>query len=636
MTAESRRAARLLALAALDAYRSASGHGLHRAIAGYVAAVKEGREPPVPGLSGLSVNSLARWHAARARGHDLAGAYGNRASSGSIEMPLAAPPNLATPRLIDWLTAAHCARPHLSTQALHHLMQAEFGDRVSVRLPDGSIALRGLPSLRQVQRALSAWKGTNRQIVAAVTDPDGWRNRHLVAVGRADGIAPHPNAVWEIDASPTDVMLTDGRHQIYIAIDIHTRRMMGYVARTAAAQAAMLALRRAILAWGLPSALRIDNGSDFGSHAFQGLLAALEIAHIRLPAHAPDRKGIVERAIGTVQHGLMPLLPGYTGASVAEAQKIRATRSFAERLGATDRDLYHVALDREGLQARLDAWLSGEYARRPHDGLQGRSPAEVAAAATRAVKRIDNPRALDLLLAPSAGGRAVTKKGLKIERAWFWSHALIPYIGTGERLEVRLDPEDMGRAVVYTAGLQRFVCIAECPERLGIDRRQLAAEARRLQRDFLRAGSTALRRAARQIDMAALADRHIGAAAGQLAAPGRPATVIAFPPPSVPHATPALQATAAALQAAVEAPPAPLTDAEQARQARLIQLAARPAPREETPDERFQRWLALRDRRDAGDPLDPADLAWVTGYATTPECRARLRVRAALGRQLTA
>ena len=121
-----------------------------------------------------------------------------------------------------------------------------------------------LPSVRTIQRWTKQWREENKVLWAHLCDPDAARGRYGASVGRADEGVGSLNALWEIDATKSDVLLSDGqRHTILGITDVWSRRMLLHVARTSPSTAVCTALRRAILAWGVPSAVRCDNGKEF-------------------------------------------------------------------------------------------------------------------------------------------------------------------------------------------------------------------------------------------------------------------------------------------------------------------------------------------------------------------------------------
>ena len=412
------------------------------------------------------------------------------------------------------------------------------------------------PSARAVSRFLAKLRRQNREAVLAITDPDGFRGR-MRLVGNASGgryaKISKPNELWEIDASPADVLLSEGRHSLYVVIDAATRRLLALATKTPRTQAALLLVRKAITAWGVPEMLRTDNGKDFVSHQFKHTLAAIGIAHELCPPFSPERKGLVERHIRTIQHGLMPLLPGYIGHDVAERQRIREQSAFAKRLGEGD-NVFRVEMSRGKFQETLDAWLEYKYQHRPHQGLRGRTPFQAATSHRGRVKRLGSERVLDLLLAPLAGmngWRTVTKRGVRADGKFYQHGALIP----GDKVFCRHDPDDLGRLFVWDAN-ERFICEATDPVYAGIDPGKAIAAVRGEQKRRIKTATATIRRDMRNIPAGELHEVIIGSAR---AASGN---IRVFPTPAEQHQTPAIIAAeeadkkrrAAAMLAGLEVP----------------------------------------------------------------------------------
>lgn len=571
-------------------------------------------------LPRVSASSIARYVRSVEQGAAavLAGAYGNRKGSGTLDR--------AREDVMGYLAATLCETPNLRSEDLRALLVARFGE--SVELLDGSYA--PMPSLRRVQEVAKIWRRANRQLHLAITNPDAWKNRHMVAVGSYSEGIERPNQLWEIDASPSDVLCTDGRRTIYVVIDVHTRRMMVLVTAVPKSSAVLLLIRRAIVAWGMPEAIKTDNGSDFVSREAERAYALLGCAHPTCTPYSPEQKPHVERAIGTLQHALMPLLPGYTGHNVAMRQALRGQETFAKRLGEDDASVFGVRLTSDELQQLCDAWVASKYHEAPHAGLGDRTPAEVAEAYTGGIAFVTDERALDILLmpAPEGGTRTVGKKGILVENADFWHPALIEYAGTGERFEIRLDPADMGRIFVYRPDPFEFLCIAENPERRGLSRAALAAEAKALQAAWLAEGRAELRRAKRKFRPHDLADTLLGS--------GRPAEapmakVTALPRAALPHHTASsagLTAASAAIEAAKPALAAPRTDAQQARQAEIARrIEAGPVATVKPEDRWWARAQDIEARIAAGETVADADRDWLEVARGTHWYEARRRDR---------
>lgn len=481
-----------------------------------------------------------------------------------------------------------------------------------------------LPTLRSVQRWLAAWKAKNRTLHAHLDDPDKAKSRSRVSFGTAAVGAI--NARWEIDATPADLLLADGkRYTLLGLIDVGTRRMRLIVAEHSSGVAVGLLLRRCLLEFGIPGTVGTDNGAEFVGQHIKRVFSDLRINHDIAPPFSPEAKPYIERAFRTFSHDLIELMPGFVGHNVAERAAIRARRSFADRLmGAGRRSEVEMSVSAEALQAFCDAWCRDRYERRGHSGLNGRSPFEAAQAQAGAVLKIANERALDVLLAPAASGggwRVVGKKGIRLARGTFIAAELGLLIG--QTVECREDPADAGRIYVFRED-GTFACVAEDPERTGIDRRELAIAARRLQAAELARQRQALReaKAKARIDPATIVQEILAADARDAA------KVIALPQAPEMFTTPALEEAGRAARAddAPVAPPRSEADARAGQH--LVDLterlnarrAARIAQDERTEAEaRIRRGFRCRDLIIAQTKVPADEIAWFAGYETSSE-----------------
>jgi transposase InsO family protein len=501
-----------------------------------------------------------------------------------------------------YILALLAKQPQLTA---HHVR-----DLVADRFPSLTIGARALPlpPVRTFQYALKAWRHLYRNELKRAHDPDGYKStvRFAARVARP---ADRLNQLWQIDASPADVLTTDGRYSIYICEDIFSRRLVGIVSKTARSSAVGLTLRKAILAWGVPESIRTDNGSDFVSRETERLLAALGIEHITARPFAPEQKGHVERAIGTMQRDLMRTLPGFVGHSVAERKVIEGRKSFARRLGQDAGDAFEVALSAVELQQRLDDWCADIYGRRAHGGLGNRSPFEVAASASGAIQRVDI-RALDMLLMPVAGTRIVTKSGLRIDGAYY-----IGALDVGAEVMVRMDPADLGRVCVYDCDGNTFLGEAVCPDLAGIEPAAFIAAKRAEQKRREDVALAPLRKVRiHAADIAPAIHRQALKNAGAL---------VEFPKRSEAHETPAI---AAARAAADGGDLAAVHSAEVvALHAQLLSEAASPAViplrTEETEHQLWNRAREMEAALERGEHVPADDLLWLGGFRLGPVYR---------------
>ena len=421
-----------------------------------------------------------------------------------------------------------------------------------------------------VRRFLRQWHTANARALSAVTNPDRHRSHRQPAAGDAAAGIAHPNRLWEMDSTTADVMCRDGRRRaLCAAIDVFTRRSMFLIAPTSRATALAALLRRCILEWGVPVAIRTDEGADYTSAHFLAVLRELGIAPIPCPPYTPEAKPFVERVIGTISRGLFAYLPGFAGHDVAQAQAIRGRKRFSERRGKGPAHVLGASLDPEELQLRIDVWAEEKYARAPHSGLDGQSPWERATSWAGSVTRIANERALDVLLEEPVG-RTVQKRGVEFDTGWHIAEELGPLVK--EKVVIRRDPAAPGRIHVFLALEDgrpgRFVCVAADPTKTDIDQAETAARmkaaASRADRDS-RARAAELKKRLRPQD--AMDDVLLYAAE-------RSKTVVAFPPRGEAHETPALAEAARAADAAEAKGPREGTTPDTPRPRRNRVLAA--------------------------------------------------------------
>ena len=353
----------------------------------------------------------------------------------------------------------------------------------------------GAPSVSTVRRWLRDWRAEHDRALSAVLNPDRHRSHRKPAAGDAAAGIERLNQLWELDSTPADVICADGkRHAVVAAIDVWSRRVRVLVVPTSRATAIAALLRRCILEWGVPESVRTDEGADYVSRHFLGVIEDLELDHDPCPPYTPEAKPFVERVIKTLAHDLFAFLPGFSGHNVTDAQELRARKSFAARRGEDAAKSFGVALSAAAeLQERCDAWCESVYGRRPHDGLAGLSPFARAASWAGPLKWIHDERALDALLAEPAGNgsHVVGKKGIKVDGGVYIAAELG---AAGRRPRPGAARSRRSRAHLRLprarAGTGRFICIAEDPVRTGIDRAEVAARAK--------ASATRVDKAARQ------------------------------------------------------------------------------------------------------------------------------------------
>lgn len=583
----------------------------------------------------VCANTLESWENEKSAGslRNLAGRYGQRKDTGilSVHKPLNA-------LLIGFLATF----PHASAKQARDFARSRVGDAVEVAdKATGEVKSKPLPCLRSFERFLAEWKDQNKALFTLATNPDKFKSKYQYAPGEMYTHVNRRNQLWEIDASPSDVMCLDGRYSIYVVIDIFTRWPRARVTKTPRAVAALLLMRDCIVGWpgkpdtamGVPEELKTDNGSDFVAYHFKDAVSRLGIEQSLCKPYSPNEKAAVERVIGTIQHGFMELQPGYIGHDVADRKAIEARRTFADRLGCPDQDAFCVELTATELQDRLNDWIETVYVHEKHDGLDGRTPFEVRQSFRGRISRIEGEGALEHLLAVPAdnkGSRTVTKKGVSVNSIDYYHPGLMP----GERVHVRLDPDDVGRVYVYRGDPWQFVGIAVNPERAGLSRAKVAAEIKTAQKATLKEGMAEIKRKQKGINVKSVSAEMIDAAR-------RRNNVVPLPAAHDPYTTPDLDAAAKAARVSRGSVPEakPVSAEEQARLAALetelqggkvkplpVRQTAprgRAAPMQKEPLEKvFGRALELERRLASGGTATEGELQWLEGFRHTPDYRA--------------
>jgi transposase InsO family protein len=504
----------------------------------------------------------------------------------------------------DFVLGMLVERPHLNAKLIYRGLCARFSARAAT-----------LPPLRNLQRFLSKWKRKNAQLFTAVANPDAWKNRYMVAAGSADEGVTRLNQRWEFDSTPADLQLVDGRHTIIGVIDVWSRRAMLYVSRTSSSSGVCGAIRRAILEWGVLEEAKLDNGQDYVSHRVQRVFKSLGV-NVQLSApFSPWQKPHVERFFRTFSHDVLELLPGYSGHNVADAQALRASKSFADRLmkkGAT----IDIKLTAAELQRFCDDWCDKLYAQEPRAALDGATVFERVASSRAELRRITDERVLDHLLAEAPDGhgmRVVSKKGLRIDGHVYSASELWPHVG--EPVRVLYDERDLGRVVVYRD--DEFVCIATCPEIEGVSRAEVAAVARERQKEGIETARREIKATARKQKLRDIAFEILDSKARDAAA------LVAMPPPNVLHITPAIEAAQQAAAAenvpiSIETKQPTLHDFEVIRDLQRADYSAA----DETAEDRFRAALKL-ELKALSEPLSEFEQKQVERYTNTAEYRGR-------------
>jgi len=425
-------------------------------------------------------------------------------------------------------------------QELAIAMQIQFPG-CSFKKVVSALQARGIPAnLDTVRRFVKRWLKQNAGLHLFLTNPDEWKNKHMFAFGNASENVIRLNQIWEADSTPGDIMLEDGRFTVIGTIDVYSRRARLLVSPTSKATAIAALLRRCILEWGVMESLKTDNGQDYVATHIERLLENLEVEHILCPPFTPECKPHIERFLGVFSHGIVELLPGFIGHSVADRKAIEARKSFADRLmkrGAT----VEAKLTSLEFQKICDRWVDAIYMHDTHGGLNGTTPAEMVRAWTAPIRTIIDERALDVLLHPAhsdGGMRYISKKGVVIDNRTYISPEFSGLMGT--RVRALIDDTDIGHAYIFSE-TGEFICTAENREWQGLSSADLAAHAKARQKALLIEQKKELKELVKKAKADTIPEDILRYREEKIA------TLIDFPKQSVPHITPALEEAAKAV-----------------------------------------------------------------------------------------
>lgn len=540
----------------------------------------------------ISWQTLTRWQDELKKNGvaQMADQYGKRKGQNAIEK---------NPELRNLFEAELLKAPHLGPKQIYLAVKVRYsGD---------------LPSLQIFQRWVKAYKesplGAAKFTLAE--NPDRYKNEFMPAFGsRSEGIKAL-NDLWELDSTLSDTIweLKNGkRYAIIGCIDVYSRRPRLLVNPVSNSDAIAALIRRCLLEWGVPKAIRTDNGKDYTSIHLVNLLQSLEIKHHLCTPFTPEEKPHIERFLGTFNHSFIPYLEGFVGHSVAQRQAIRAREKFADAPETFELRVLSIDKDLAEFQTFCDQWIDW-YMQQPHGGLGNKRPLEMIGA--QKLVRI-NERALDVLLmkAPIGNGkRTVQKKGIQVGRledgkaAWHIGSWMGDPGVIGRTVYVRLDPSDLGTVYVYGDELAReYLGTAHCAELTGIDRKVIAMKAKHRNKAVRAVVS----------ERKKLAKKFKGVQQDLLdAATAAKTNILTFPGATEQHQAVALEAAELVLKEFEPRAQAPALSAE--RLAELEEYLQEPEAFESEVD-RYHRLRKLQPQN-----LSAADFSWMCWYCQQPE-----------------
>ena len=379
-------------------------------------------------------------------------------------------------------------KSHITITNIHFLMSSRFGTT--------------MPSYDALNNYFNEWKKKNMEQFIFSKSPDDWKNKYKIALGDESEKAKARNEYWEFDATPADVICSDGkRYTILGLIDIATRRVIFRVEERNDAYAVSRLLREGILKFGIPETIVIDNGKEFTSNHFESVCFNLKIDLLIAPPFSGEKKPFIERAFGTLARGLFAELDGFIGHDVSMREEIQARKSFGHKILAQEKAKkrskeeldafeklwmikkenvgikFESALSKDELQEMINLWVTKLYEQKKHGGLKNKSPMKMWNSFNRPVKSISDERMLDLLLGKSVI-KTVSKKGIRYNGCVYWHDELLHW--NKHKVKIMLQ-EDMGKVIVYDMNTMKLICEAIDLNHLG-NSREVAVNAQRKQK----------------------------------------------------------------------------------------------------------------------------------------------------------
>lgn len=310
-------------------------------------------------------------------------------------------------------------------------------------------------------------------IALAFEDEAAYRD-HYETVHRREASAP--NEMWQADHTLLDLELLCEKGEVVrpwltLVVDDYSRAICGYFLSLNAPSAVntALALRQAIwrkanATWpicGIPHTLYVDNGSDFISEHIEQACIALKIRLIHSMPGRPRGRGRIERLFRTVNDMFLSEQPGFLKDGKSQSPPTLTEDVFI---------------------ARFEDFLHHTYHQRDH-GTTGEAPVHRWSKGGFLPNLPDSLEALDMLLLRVAQLRKVQRDGIRFKGKRYFAVTLAAYVG--ESVEVLFDPRDLAEIRIYHDG--RFVCRAVCPEHFDAPGLSDVANARRRQKQALKA-----------------------------------------------------------------------------------------------------------------------------------------------------
>lgn len=290
-----------------------------------------------------------------------------------------------------------------------------------------------------------------------------------------DGLDVRPTAIrnylkendeWQIDATKIDFMaLNDlGEAQRYTAIaitDTASKKRVWELFDSPNSYANVRLLKKALMKLGKPLVIKGDNGKDYVSSHFQGVLQRLGIAYWAAEPFKGYQKGVIERGFRSIQHAL-EILPGFIGHNTGERIEVEAQAiEKAKRLSGAKTHLDGL-LTRDELMAIIDEHIDNTYNK-------GWESLECD---------------VDLRVLGKSKQLTLHAQGLKYNGFFYQNLSMYRNYEIGTKFELVEDIDDCSKAYVYTLEGE-FVCEALDERVISLSAEEVKAAQKEYKKNFV-------------------------------------------------------------------------------------------------------------------------------------------------------
>jgi len=117
------------------------------------------------------------------------------------------------------------------------------------------------------------------------------------------------NQEWQVDSTkfdfmckiPTSTGYKVGRVNLSAVIDVYSKKAVVSLSQTIDSYAQVRVLNKAFATFGMPESIYTDNGRDYTSKHYSGVLQELGITHLKAKVGQGRQKGAIERFFGVTQ-----------------------------------------------------------------------------------------------------------------------------------------------------------------------------------------------------------------------------------------------------------------------------------------------------------------------------------------------